>query len=95
MQQQQGDRDPVARMQQMAGSSDFQPPDQQGGGGKPQQVGEGSYEGAREYKERTERYIEKGNVETDAEKARPKSEQEAREMEQAEDEGRSHSKGEA
>lgn len=94
MQQQQGGRDPVARMQQRAGSSDFQPPGQQGGSGKPQQVGEGSYEGAREYKERTERYLEKGNVEADAEKAKPASEQEARDLEQAEDEGRSHSRGE-
>lgn len=94
MQQQQGGWDPVARMQQMAGSSDFQPPAQQGGTGKPQQVGEGSYEGTREYKERTERYLEKDTVQSDAEKAKPKSEQEAREMEQAEDEGRSHSKGE-
>lgn len=94
MQQQQGGGDPVARMQQMAGSSEFQPPGQQGGDGKPQQMGEGSYEGSREYKERTERYLEKADVEADAEKARPRSEQEARDMQQAEEEGRSHSRGE-
>ena len=57
-------------------------------------MGEGSYEGTREYKERTERYLEKADVEADAEKAKPRSEQEARELKQAEDEGRSHSKGE-
>jgi hypothetical protein len=32
MQQQQGSRDRVAQQQQMAGSSDFQPPRQQGAG---------------------------------------------------------------
>jgi len=99
MQQQQGGHDPIARMQQMAGSSEFQPPGQQGGdrkpqAGKPQQMGEGSYEGTREYKERTERYLEKADVEADAEKAKPRSEQEARDMKEAEDEGRSHSRGE-
>ena len=93
MQQQQGGHDPIARMQQMAGSSEFQPPGQQGGG-KPQQMGEGSYEGSREYKERTERYLEKADVEADAEKAKPRSDEEARELKQAEDEGRSHSRGE-
>lgn len=94
MQQQQGGRDPVARMQQMAGSSEFQPPGKPGGDGKPQQIGEGSYEGSREYKERTERYLEKADVEADAEKAKPRSDEEARELKEAEDEGRSHSKGE-
>lgn len=76
--------------QQQAGSSDFQPkPD----AGKPQQqMGEGSYEGTRDYKERTEEYLKNADVAADAEKAKPRSEQEAREMEQAEQEGKSHSK---
>ena len=102
-QQQQPPRDPVAQRQQMAGSSEFQPGSQQQGsdkpqqqgGDKPQQMGEGSYEGAREYKERTERYLEQGTVERDAEAAKPRSEQEARELEQAEDEGLSRSRGES
>lgn len=98
-QQQQPARDRVAQQQQMAGSNEFQAgTGQQGGGGgdagKPQQMGEGSYEGSRDYKERTERYLEKADVEKDADAARPKSEQEARDMEQAEEEGRSHSRGE-
>jgi len=42
MQQQQRPRDRVAAMQQMAGSSEFQPPQQAGHGGKPQQMGEAS-----------------------------------------------------
>jgi hypothetical protein len=93
MQQQQGSRDRVAQMQQMAGSSEFQPPEPDKAG-KPEQMGEGSYEGTREYKERTERYLEKADVGADAEKAKPRSEAEEREMKEAEDEGRSHSRGE-
>ncbi|MGZ5179790.1 MAG: hypothetical protein ACXWC2_04895 [Ramlibacter sp.] len=38
MQQQQRPRDRIATMQQMAGSSEFQPPQQGGDGGKPQQL---------------------------------------------------------
>lgn len=99
--QQQPAGDTLAQQQQMAGSNEFQnqgdpgqPGQQQGGAGKPQQMGEGSYEGARDYKERTERYVKNADVEADAEKAKPRSEQEAREMKQAEEEGRSHAKGE-
>jgi hypothetical protein len=102
-QQQQPAGDALAQQQQMAGSNEFQnqgqgqqgqdqPGQQQGG--KPQQMGEGSYEGARDYKERTERYVKNADVEGDAEKAKPRSEQEARELKQAEEEGKSHSKGE-
>ena len=97
-QQQQPAGDRVAQQQQMSGSNEFQkqgqPGQQQGASGKPQQMGEGSYEGSRDYKERTERYLKNADVEADAEKARPRSEQEAREMKQAEEEGKSHSKGE-
>jgi hypothetical protein len=99
-QQQQPSGDRVAQ-QQMSGSNEFQEQgqpqgsdDQAQGGGKPQQMGEGSYEGARDYKERTERYVKNADVEADAEAAKPRSEQEARELKQAEDEGRSHAKGE-
>ncbi|KQT09428.1 hypothetical protein [Ramlibacter sp. Leaf400] len=102
-QQQQPAGDRLAQQQQMAGSNEFQKQGQpgeqqgspqQGGAGKPQQMGEGSYEGARDYKERTERYVKNADVEADAEKAKPRSEQEAREMKQAEEEGKSHAKGE-
>lgn len=80
-----------------------QPPQQQQQGqaqqhpstGKPrQQMGEGSYEGTRDYNRRTEQYLQSHDVKSDAEAARPRSEQEAREMKEAEREGRSHSKGE-
>jgi hypothetical protein len=86
-QQPQRDSDP---QQQQSGSNDFQPkPAAQKG---QQQMGEGSYEGTRDYNQRTQEYLKKGNVEADAEKAKPRSEEEARDLEQAEQEGRSHSK---
>lgn len=77
--------------QQQAGSSDFQPKPT---AGKQQQMGEGSYEGSADYKQRTEEYLKKADVEADAAAAKPRSAEEARELEQAEAEGKSHSKGE-
>jgi hypothetical protein len=78
--------------QQQSGSNDFQPkPTAQK---KEQQMGEGSYEASRDYQQRTEEYLKKADVEADAEAAKPRSEQEARDLAQAEEEGRSHSKGE-
>ena len=59
-----------------------------------QQMGEGSYEGTRDYQQRTQEYLKKADVEADAEKAKPRSAEEARELEQAEEEAKSHSKGE-
>jgi membrane protein involved in colicin uptake len=76
--------------QQQAGSSDFQPKPQ----GKQQQMGEGSYEGSADYKQRTEEYLKKADVEADALAAKPRSAEEARELERAEEEAKSHSKGE-
>jgi hypothetical protein len=102
-QQQQPQRDRVAMQQQMGGSNEFQSQPQAGGeadnkpaepGKKPQQMGEGSYEGTRDYNKRTEEYLKRGEVEKDAEAAKPRSEEEAREMQKAEDEGKSHSRGE-
>ena len=78
--------------QQQSGSNEYQPkPGAQQG---EQQMGEGSYEGTREYQERTKEYLKKADVEKDADAAKPRSEEEARELKEAEDEGRSHSKGE-
>ncbi|TFY99049.1 hypothetical protein [Ramlibacter humi] len=94
--QQQPQGDSIARQQQMSGSDEFQkqgrPAARQQGSGQPQQMGEGSYEGSRDYKERTERYLKSHDVKKDAEAAQPKSEQEASEMKAAEEEGKSHSK---
>ena len=90
------------QQQQQAGSSEFQskpsaqagqqPPGQQQQGG--QQMGEGSYEATRDYQKNIKEYLEKADVEADAEAAKPRSESEARDIEQAEREARSHSKGE-
>jgi hypothetical protein len=66
---------------------------QQSPAGK-QQMGEGSYEGTRDYNQRQAEYMKTQDIKKDAEAAKPKSEEEARELEQAEDEGKSHSKGE-
>lgn len=78
--------------QQQSGSNDFQP--KPGAQNKQQQMGEGSYEASADYKQRTEEYLKKADVEADAEAAKPRSEQEARDLEEAEKEGKSHSKGE-
>ena len=76
--------------QQQAGSSDFQPK----AGQKPQQMGEGSYEASRDYQKNIKDYLKDADVEADAKAAKPGSAEEAREIEQAEEEGKSHSKGE-
>jgi hypothetical protein len=84
-QQPQRDTDPE---QQRAGATDFQNP------AEGQVEGEGSYSATREYQKNIEDYLEKADVASDAEAAKPRSESEARELEDAEREGRSHSKGE-
>lgn len=83
------DSDP---QQQQSGSNDFQPKaaGQKGG----QQMGEGSYEATRDYQKNIKDYLKDADVEADAEAAKPRSEQEARDLDEAEKEGRSHSKGE-
>jgi len=77
--------------QQQAGSNDFQPKPE---AAKPQQMGEGSYEATRDYQKNIKDYLKDANVEADAEAAKPRSEEEARELDKAEQEGKSHSKGE-
>lgn len=81
------------RQQQQSGSSDFQqkPSAQQGGS---QVEGEGSYTATRNYQKDIGEYLKNADVQKDAEAAKPRSENEAREMEEAEREGKSHSKGE-
>ena len=78
--------------QQQSGSSEFQP--KPAAQPREQQMGEGSYEATRDYQKRTDEYLQKADVAADAEAAKPRSEQEACDMEKAEEEGRSHSKGE-
>ena len=86
-QQPQRDSDP---QQQRAGATDFQSrPEGQG-----QVEGEGSYTASREYQKNIKEYLEKADIDKDAQASRPRSDEEAREMEQAEREGKSHSRGE-
>ena len=86
-QQPRRDSDP---QQQRAGATDFQSRPE----GSDAVEGEGSYTATREYQKRTQDYLDKADVQADAEAAKPRSEAEARELEQAEREGKSHSRGE-
>jgi hypothetical protein len=52
--------------------------------------GEGNYEAARRYNEATREHARSGNVEREAREAKPKNADEARDLERAEQEGRSH-----
>jgi hypothetical protein len=88
--QQQPSRDSNAEQQQ-AGSNEFQPKPE---AARQQQMGEGSYEATRDYQKNIKEYLKDADVEADAEAAKPRSEEEARELDKAEQEGRGHSKGE-
>jgi hypothetical protein len=74
--------------QQRAGATDLQPQ------GEGQVEGEGSYSATRDYQKNIKDYLDKADVEKDAEASKPRSESEARELEDAEREGKSHSRGE-
>jgi hypothetical protein len=56
--------------------------------------GEGSYSGSKEYNKRTQKFVDSGKVDDAAKNAAPKSEQEAKEMKQAERVGKQHIKEE-
>jgi hypothetical protein len=56
--------------------------------------GEGSYTGSKDYNERTKKFVESGKVEQAAKDAKPKSEQEAHEMQKSERIGKQHAKDE-
>ena len=56
--------------------------------------GEGNYEATRRYDKATTDFVKSGKVDAAARDARPKSEAEAEEMKKAEQEGKSHAKGE-
>lgn len=90
LQQQQPSRDGSDPEQQRAGGADFQSSRASGS----QVEGEGSYTATRNYQKDIKDYMDKGRVQSDMEASRPRSESEAREMEEAEREGKSHAKGE-
>ena len=54
--------------------------------------GEGNYKATEDYNERTKKFIDSGKVDEAAAKAKPKNEQEARELKQAEEAGKAHAK---
>ena len=54
--------------------------------------GEGSYSGTKDYNRRTEKFIKSGKVEQAAEDAKPETEREAREMQEAERIGKQKAK---
>jgi hypothetical protein len=55
--------------------------------------GEGSYTGTKDYNKRTKKFVDSGKVQDAANDAAPKSEQEARELEDAERAGKKPAKG--
>jgi len=60
---------------------------------KDKEHGEGNYKASREYNDATKKFVESGKVEEAAGKAKPKNPQEARELDKAEEAGKSHAKG--
>jgi len=56
--------------------------------------GEGSYTASKDYNERTKKFVDSGKVDEAANDAKPKSAQEAHEMQKAERLGRQRAKGE-
>ena len=96
-QQPQRESDP---QQQQSGGTDFQSRGQAQGQAQGQQQadgkveGEGSYTATRDYQKNIKEYLDKADVDADANAAKPRSAAEARELEAAEREGKSHSRGE-
>ena len=56
--------------------------------------GEGNYTAGRRYNERTCKFVESGKAQQAADEAKPRSQQEAQEMQEAERQGKRRSKGE-
>ena len=54
--------------------------------------GEGNYKASKEYNDATKKFVDSGKVDDAAEKAKPKNDQEARELKQAEETGKSRAK---
>jgi hypothetical protein len=63
-----------------------------GPSGWPDMQGEGNRDAAREYNESQREFVQSGQVDEAARDAEPQSEEERREMERAEREGRSHAR---
>jgi hypothetical protein len=96
-QQQQAQRPDTRAQQQGASTPELQPRQRQAQttdkpGKQEQQMGEGSYEATRDYQENIKTYLDKADVKSDAEAAKPGTPEEADALKKAEDEGLSHTK---
>ena len=54
--------------------------------------GEGNYKASKDYNDATKKFVESGKVDAAAEQAKPRNDQEAREMQDAEQAGKSKAK---
>jgi len=66
---------------------------QQPGSGAGKQYGEGNYKATRDYDSGLKEHMQTHDVEREARDAAPRSEEEARQMKEAEDKGRSKARG--
>jgi hypothetical protein len=71
------------------------PGQQQQQGGEGGQYGEGNYKATRDYNEGLKEHVRNHDIEKEARDAAPKSDEEARDMERAEEAGRSRAKGDS
>lgn len=94
LQQQPPRKSDSQQQQQRSGAADFQPPAKPQGAPSGKVEGEGSYSATRNYQRDIKEYLDEADVAADAAAAKPRSESEAQELENAEREGLSHSKGE-
>ena len=92
--------DEAARKPQTQGRQGGEPkPGQQGrqqqeaGGGAGNQYGEGNYQATRDYNRGLKEHMEKHDIEREARDAAPRSEEEARQMEEAERAGKDKARG--
>ncbi len=86
-----GDERRQQRRQSSPSPASGEPREQGAGGDK--QYGEGNYKATRDYDRGLKEHIETHDVEREARDAAPRSEEEAREMQQAEDLGRKKAQG--
>ncbi|HET9645569.1 MAG TPA: hypothetical protein VFP68_19930 [Burkholderiaceae bacterium] len=69
-------------------------PKQQSSESNPDLQGEGNYTAGRHYNEATKQFVDSGKVDKAAASAKPESPKQERDMKRAEQEGKSHAKGE-
>ena len=85
-------KEPGSEQQSQSGAQGDQQQQQHAASGEGKQYGEGSYSGTRQYNEGLKEHIENHDIEKEARDAAPRSDAEAKEMEEAERIGRSRSR---